>query len=169
MTESLTLEGANEAATERLGQLLANCLLDSGSSLTLGLIGTLGAGKTRFVQSLAAALGADRDTVVSPTFVLCHHYEGRIPIYHLDAYRIGDPEEFLALGVDEYFNGPGVTLVEWSDRVSSILPADCLTLTIAVRSEFARTYLWQARGPCARQILGSLAQAVRQCKGEEFR
>ena len=88
----------------------------------LALEGTLGAGKTRLVQAIAAGCGIDPQAVTSPTFVLCQPIPARRLLYHLDAYRIRDLDEFLELGVDEYFEGPGLTLIEWADRVAPCLP-----------------------------------------------
>ena len=113
----------NEAATDRLGKVLAE-VLPPGT--VIALIGTLGAGKTRLVQSVAAALGVPRDEVTSPTFVLVNEYlNGQLPVYHFDTYRLRDVDEFLELGPEEYFNGAGLTFIEWADRVSDCLPADC--------------------------------------------
>ena len=112
---------ANEAATAALGHALAD-VLPPGT--TVALCGTLGAGKTRLVQAIAEALGVDRRDVVSPTFVLIQEYRGRRTIYHIDAYRLRDEDEFQQLGPDEYFESDGLVLVEWADRVEGSLPRD---------------------------------------------
>ncbi len=98
----------------RLGAALAEVLPDG---TTVALCGTLGAGKTRLVQAIAEAAGVDRRNVLSPTFVLIQEYHGRRTVYHIDAYRLRDADEFLALGPEEYFEGDGLVLVEWADRV----------------------------------------------------
>ena len=98
----------------------------------VALTGPLGAGKTRLVQAIAAACGVDRRDVVSPTFVLMHEYHGSRPIYHLDAYRLRDSDEFLQLGVEEYFTPPNLMLVEWAERVAECLPGERLEVTIGV-------------------------------------
>src|SRR6187401_2712247 len=103
----------SESETEQLGQALAVTLLEG---TTVALIGTLGAGKTRLVQAFAAAHGVPRDGATSPTFVLVNEYQGRLPIYHFDAYRLRDDDEFIELGPEEYFESNGVTFVEWADR-----------------------------------------------------
>src|SRR5579871_5394859 len=92
---------ADEAATARLGRALADAL---PAASVVALIGPLGAGKTRLVQAIAAAAGVKDQEVVSPTFVLIHEYRGRVPIYHFDAYRLRDEDEFLQLGPQEYFD-----------------------------------------------------------------
>jgi tRNA threonylcarbamoyladenosine biosynthesis protein TsaE len=98
--------------------------------LVVALIGNLGAGKTAFVRAVAEGLGVpDPRAVTSPTFVLIHEYDGRIPAYHFDVYRLANPQAFAELGVDEYFAGDGVSLVEWADRASEILPRERVEIT----------------------------------------
>ena len=98
----------------------------------------MGAGKTRLVQAIAVASGADRREVVSPTFVLMQHYEGRQQIDHIDAYRIRNEAEFLDLGPDDYFEGDGLVLVEWADRVASCLPPERVEIDIEVTGPESR-------------------------------
>jgi tRNA threonylcarbamoyladenosine biosynthesis protein TsaE len=117
----LTIEVESEAETEQIGQALARVV---APGTVIGLAGPLGAGKTRLVRALAEALGVDPGAIASPTFVLIHEYEGRLPVVHCDVYRLHDSEEFEALGPDEYYNGGGVCLIEWADRVVDRLPAD---------------------------------------------
>lgn len=85
-------------------------------------IGELGAGKTCFLQGLARGLGVTAD-VTSPTFVLVNQYRGRLPIFHLDAYRTEALTEVLELGLEEMMHGDGVTVIEWADKILPLLPA----------------------------------------------
>jgi len=97
----------------------------------LSLTGTLGAGKTRFIQGLAHGLGvADECYVCSPTFSIIHEYPARLPLYHVDLYRIASPAELDDLGLDEYFEGTGVTAVEWFDRFPGAWPRNALEINI---------------------------------------
>ncbi|GEL06262.1 tRNA (adenosine(37)-N6)-threonylcarbamoyltransferase complex ATPase subunit type 1 TsaE [Rummeliibacillus sp. G93] len=110
--------------TTELAMKLAD-LLESGDVLTLE--GDLGAGKTTFTQGIAKGLGITR-TVNSPTFTIMKQYEGRLPLNHLDVYRLADGEEDL--GYDELFYGDAVSIIEWAHLIESDLPADRLAIEI---------------------------------------
>lgn len=135
MRSELHITLPDEAATARLGTALA-AALPAGS--VVALIGTLGAGKTRLVQAIAVALGVDPADVLSPTYVIVHEYHGRRPIYHFDAYRLKDDDEFLELGPEEYFDSDGITLIEWADRVERCLPQERLEVRIDVTGPTTR-------------------------------
>ena len=124
---SITIAIPDILATDRLGRLLAESLPNGG---VVALIGTLGAGKTTLVQSIAKYTECE-DIVSSPTFVLLHEYTtGTRPIYHFDAYRLEREEEFRHLSPDDYFEGVGVTFIEWADKFPSVLPANHLAISI---------------------------------------
>jgi tRNA threonylcarbamoyladenosine biosynthesis protein TsaE len=123
--------------TLRLGTALA-MVLPPGT--TIALIGTLGAGKTNLVQAIAVACGIPDGTVTSPTFVLCQPYEGTRTLYHLDAYRLKDEDEFLELGPEEYYESEGLTLIEWADRVPGCLPDQRVEIRIEVTGEQSRQF-----------------------------
>ena len=126
----------NEEDTQRLGAALADAL-PAGS--VVALIGPLGAGKTRLVQAIAAAVGVPRGVVTSPTFVLVNEYtSGRLPIFHFDTYRLKDDDEFLALGPDEYFDAGGITVIEWADRVADFLPQERMEVTLEIVGDSER-------------------------------
>lgn len=94
------------------------------------LIGDLGVGKTLFSQGFAKGLGVE-DNVNSPTFTIVQeYYDGRIPLYHFDVYRIEDPDEMEEIGFSEFVYGEGVCLVEWADLISDILPERYIKVTI---------------------------------------
>ena len=130
-------EAAGEADTDRLGAALAAAL---PPGTTIALCGTLGAGKTRLVQAIAAACGIDREDVVSPTFVLCQRYTGDRTIYHLDAYRLKDDDEFRELGPEEFFESDGLTIIEWADKVADCLPDERIEIDIEVTGATARRF-----------------------------
>ena len=133
----LTFDAVSEGDTARLGAALAD-VLPPGT--TVALCGTLGAGKTRLVQAVAEALGVDRRDVLSPTFVLIQEHHGRRPLYHIDAYRLRDEDQFLALGPEEYFDGDGLVLVEWANRIENCLPKERVEIHIEVTGQDSRRF-----------------------------
>ena len=111
---------------------LAAALADElGPGTVMALHGDLGAGKTCFVQGLAAALGID-EPITSPTYTLIGEYEGRLPLHHIDLYRLSGPEEALGLGLEEYFDANGITAIEWAERAEGLLPPGLLHIQITV-------------------------------------
>jgi len=145
---------ADETATDQLAQRLAAAL---PAGTVVALVGTLGAGKTRLVQGIAAALGTARDKVTSPTFVLVNEYlAGRLPVYHFDTYRLRDDDEFLELGPEEYFDGGGLTFVEWADRVADCLPPDHLRIEIEVSGETTREFVISATSVASQPVIEQL-------------
>lgn len=122
-----------------------------GSRLKAGdfiaLHGELGSGKTRFVRGVAEALQVDpAEPVTSPTYSLLHIHNGRIPLYHFDLYRLSGDEEVAQLGFAEYFYGNGVCVVEWADRLTGEMPAECLTVTFSHLQEKERGIDFAASG-----------------------
>jgi len=130
-------EAVDESGTVALGAALADTL---PGGTTVALCGTLGAGKTRLVQAIAQSVGVDRSEVTSPTFVLIREHHGRHTVYHIDAYRLHDEDEFLELGVEEYFGGDGLVLIEWADRVANCLPKDHIEIHIEVTGPQSRQF-----------------------------
>ena len=94
------------------------------------LEGDLGAGKTHFVKGFVRGFGLSSDVVSSPTFTIINEYNGTLPVYHFDFYRIENIQESLEIGTEEYLYGTGVCIVEWPGRVRDILPEDALTVRI---------------------------------------
>ena len=105
------------------------------------LRGDLGAGKTQFVKGFVAGLGSKAD-VTSPTFVLIHEYgDGRLPVYHFDFYRVESREALSRLGFDDYIFGDGVSLIEWADRYSALIPSHAKWLSFELRDENTRVII----------------------------
>jgi tRNA threonylcarbamoyladenosine biosynthesis protein TsaE len=148
----IVVELPSVAATEQLGQLLAEHL---PPGTVVALSGTLGAGKTRLVQAVAAGCGVDPAEVTSPTFVLCREYYGNRVIYHLDAYRLKDEDEFLELGPEEMFASDGLVFIEWAERVESFLPEERMEIVLEVTGETSRRVTLRATGE-------SLAASIQQ-------
>ncbi|MDO4546368.1 MAG: tRNA (adenosine(37)-N6)-threonylcarbamoyltransferase complex ATPase subunit type 1 TsaE [Bacillota bacterium] len=117
----------NQQETEAFGVQLGR---EATPGMVIALTGDLGTGKTTLTKAIAKGLGIDR-TVTSPTFNIVKGYDGgRLPLYHFDVYRIGDPEEMYELGYEEYFYGEGVCVVEWADQIEEIIPEDALKIHI---------------------------------------
>ena len=118
---------ASEKETERIGEAIGRA---SEPGTVVALIGDLGTGKTTLTKSIARGLGVT-ETVTSPTFNIIREYKsGRIPLYHFDVYRIGDPDEMFELGYEEYFYGDGICVVEWADIIEELLPEDAVIIRI---------------------------------------
>ena len=94
----------------------------------LALIGEIGAGKTTFVQGIAQGLDVPREAVASPSFVLIREYRGRMPLIHADLFRLEGLPEAATVGLEEYYEGPGVTVIEWANRVPGVLPEEFLEI-----------------------------------------
>ena len=125
--------------------------------LAIGLSGTLGAGKTQWTRYFAMALGAPGKTISSPTFMLVHQYASKPPIFHLDAYRIGDEDEMLELGIEEMFDAEAITVVEWSDRFPDLLPRNTLRLHFEIGEALtARVILLKASGKRGKDVMNKL-------------
>lgn len=143
----------SEEDTRRFGTALAHAV---PGGTTVALIGTLGSGKTRIAQAVAEALGIPPQMVNSPTFVLCQEYEGTRSLYHMDAYRLRDEDEFMQLGPDEYFESAGITLVEWADRVEACLPDAYLRVIIEPTGNNQREIELSAVGEGLDAIVGAI-------------
>jgi len=152
----LLLRAPDEAATKAIGAALA-LQLEPGD--VVGLSGDLGAGKTRLVQGAAAALGVE-EPVVSPTFMLVREYEGRMPLHHVDAYRLSGAAELEDIGLDEVFPADAVVFVEWSDRVEGALPDSWLELILHTRDDEVREITVAAHGDSWAGRLEAVAAAL---------
>jgi tRNA threonylcarbamoyladenosine biosynthesis protein TsaE len=130
------------AQTQRLGARLGE-LLHGGDLLLLD--GDLGTGKTTLTQGLAEGLGV-RQVVSSPTFTLLKEYEGRLPLYHFDLYRLEDATEILDLGFEEYFESNGVCVVEWANKAEALWPSEHLRIRLKMVSETKRGVLLSGQG-----------------------
>lgn len=135
---------AGPAQTEALGYFWGRRL---GPGDLVVLIGPLGAGKTCLTQGLARGLDTPEDEpVVSPSYTLVNEYQGRVPLYHLDLYRI-DEDEFFETGLDEYFHRPGVCVLEWGDKIRAALPEPRLEIELKPGDPDGRTALVRSVGP----------------------
>ncbi len=119
---------------EETWELAAELAAELGPGTVIALHGDLGAGKTCFIQGYAAALGID-EPITSPTYTIIGEYEGRLPLHHIDLYRLSGPEEAIGLGLEEYFDANGITAIEWAERAEGLLPPDLLHIQIAADTD----------------------------------
>lgn len=120
-------------------------LVQPGS--VIGLFGDLGAGKTCFIKGLAYGLSRIPEAeVTSPTFTILQEYEGPVPLYHFDAYRLSGIDDLEAIGFEDYINSQGVSVIEWADRIADALPDECLRIAIDYISEARRRFTCTAGG-----------------------
>ncbi|CAM4392753.1 ATP-binding protein [Bacillus manliponensis] len=131
-----TSSEATQALSEKLGQLIQK-------QDVLLLEGDLGAGKTTFTKGLAKGLGVKR-VVNSPTFNIIKEYKGRVPLYHMDVYRLAESEEDL--GFDEYFYGEGVTVVEWAHLIEQFLPESLVKISLFHAGNDTRRIVFEPSG-----------------------
>jgi tRNA threonylcarbamoyladenosine biosynthesis protein TsaE len=130
--------------TRRLGSYLG-ALLGPGDVVLLE--GEFGTGKTTLTQGLAAGLGINARYVNSPTFTLINeHRGGRVPLYHIDLYRLEDEESVATLGLDDYFEGDGVTVIEWPGQAAPWLPEEYILVRLSHLNETKRTLRFHSRG-----------------------
>jgi len=155
---SLHLTLSSRAETESLGRAIGRAL--NGGEV-LALIGELGAGKTALVRGIAAGLNAPVSSVSSPTFVLIHEYRGRLPLIHVDLYRLRHEEEAHAIGLEEYFDGHSVSAIEWGDRFPFLLPDDRLEIKLMHQSPTVRTVRLSSRGPRSVSLIQQIARRRR--------
>jgi tRNA threonylcarbamoyladenosine biosynthesis protein TsaE len=139
--------------TDRLGRAIGS-VLKGGESLALS--GALGAGKTALVRGIAAGLDVPPESVSSPTFVLLHEYHGRLPLAHIDLYRLNSLQEAESIGLGDYLSGPTVVAVEWVDKAPGILPDDRLEMELRHRTVQGRSIEFRATGPVSAALLARI-------------
>ena len=138
------LRSDSPGRTHAIGRSLG---LAARPGTVLALVGELGAGKTQLAKGVAEGLDV-RSVVNSPTFILMNEHVGRLRMYHIDAYRLGDPEEALSAGLIDERQADGVVVIEWADRLAGWLPHERLDIVIDASSAdpSARELRWEAHG-----------------------
>ncbi|MEA3492963.1 MAG: tRNA (adenosine(37)-N6)-threonylcarbamoyltransferase complex ATPase subunit type 1 TsaE [Candidatus Margulisiibacteriota bacterium] len=120
--------------TIELGKKIGENLKPNG---VVCLTGTLGAGKTTLIQGIAEGLGV-KDYVTSPTFIIINEYQGRIPFFHVDLYRLNSVDEVEEIGIEEYFSRGGACVIEWAEKLEELKPKSCCEIKIEIVSETER-------------------------------
>ncbi|WP_304948721.1 tRNA (adenosine(37)-N6)-threonylcarbamoyltransferase complex ATPase subunit type 1 TsaE [Streptococcus sinensis] len=139
----------NEEELIEWGRRLGSLLQEQD---VLILTGDLGAGKTTFTKGLARGLGI-KQMIKSPTYTIVREYEGRLPLYHLDVYRIGEDPDSIDL--DDFLFGEGVTVIEWGELLEDSLPDDYLKLTILKKAD-GRELVFESKGRRSQELLDEL-------------
>ncbi len=145
-----------EAAATR--ELAAELAVVARPGDLISLIGELGAGKTQFAKGFGAGLGIE-DTIVSPSFVLMAEYRGRLPMFHIDLYRVADAAEALAGGLLDERQAEGVTLIEWAERMEDALPVERLEILIEGTGDDPRRIELRAGGPGYARYVAAVPEA----------
>jgi len=143
--------------TESIGEAIGLVLREGD---VIALIGDLGAGKTALVHGIVSGLGAPPILVTSPTFMLMHRYLGRLPLTHIDLYRLKSPEEAEAIGLTEVFTDNGVSAIEWADRFPSLLPSDRLEVRLFHKTFTTRSAQFMAQGARSRSLLARIMRVL---------
>ena len=149
---ALQLNSHSPEQTQRLGVQLGE-LAQAGDVFLLS--GSLGAGKTCLTQGIAWGIGI-KEYAFSPSFVIVREYYGRLALYHIDFYRLSSIDEIVDLGLDEYFSGNGVCVVEWADKGITVLPQENLHIRFSYISDTERSLSLEPRGERYSQLLKSL-------------
>jgi tRNA threonylcarbamoyladenosine biosynthesis protein TsaE len=136
----VTFISNSPAETEAIGRQVAENI---GVGSVLALKGDLGSGKTLFVKGVVNGLGSSAD-VTSPTFTILHEYRGgRLPVYHFDLFRVENPQALARLGLDDYFFGDGISVIEWADRFPEFVPEQARWIFFEIKSETQRAITFQ--------------------------
>jgi tRNA threonylcarbamoyladenosine biosynthesis protein TsaE len=133
----MVLQSKSTSETIRIGKEIGGFLLAGD---VVALAGELGTGKTQFIKGLAEGVGVGKSTYISsPSFTLINEYPGKVPFYHIDMFRLTSEKEAEGLGLEEYFQGNGITAIEWADRIPSLLPEELLWVKIHYTGENTRS------------------------------
>ncbi len=158
---------AGPEQTWRIGEIVGALL---GPGDTVCLYGDLGAGKTNFTYGIALGLEVKEQYITSPTFTFVNEYEGRVPFYHIDLYRLKDTDELEGIGFDEYIDSDGVTVIEWAERAEEQLPEERLSVYLNYVNENSREIGFLAEGDRYRKLLDDvrlkLGQQPAQSRGQ---
>ncbi|MAI70292.1 MAG: tRNA (adenosine(37)-N6)-threonylcarbamoyltransferase complex ATPase subunit type 1 TsaE [Rhodopirellula sp.] len=161
MNSDLLIESLDLNGLHKLASRFVECL---PRRMTIGLVGTLGVGKTTLVQAISTAIGIDRADVTSPTFTLLQsHHGGDQTLHHMDAYRVADEDEFLELGVEELFDQEQAwTLIEWADRVEDVMPRNSLwvEMRIAQQPDTRSVKIWTSDNELSQVVKTALREMM---------
>jgi len=150
---------SSTAQTEAVGRILGSLLMPGD---VVCLYGDLGAGKTHLAYGIALGLDVREQYVTSPTFTFVNEYDGRIPLYHIDLYRLKDPSELGGIGFDEYIDSDGATVIEWAERAGNELPEAVLSVYLSDVSVDSREIGFLAEGERYETLLKELRERLQE-------
>lgn len=148
----LTITTTSADETTSLGERLGKQLKPGD---VIALFGDLGAGKTTLTKGIAAGLGLEAD-IHSPTFTLIHEHMGAVALYHVDLYRLSHEQEVETLGLEEYIYSDGVTIIEWADKMKSMLPSQRLDITLRMTGDTGRELIFETQSERVSAIIEGL-------------
>lgn len=147
----MVFQTKSTSETIRIGKNIGSVLLPGD---VVALVGELGTGKTQFIKGLAAGVGVGKPTYISsPSFTLINEYAGKVPFYHIDLFRLKSEKEAEELGLEEYFQGGGITAIEWADKIPSLFPQEILWIHIRYTGEHTRSFEIIGRGDRYEELL----------------
>lgn len=155
----MKLTVCNLKDTEEIGKIISHCL-EKGTVLCLD--GDLGVGKTALTQFMAREFGVD-EYITSPTFTIIKEYQGRLPFYHMDVYRIDSEDDMYDLGYDEYIYSEGVTIIEWSHKIIGMLPEERINIEIQRVSDQSRLMIVDGKGKAFEKLAEELKKYENTC------
>ena len=159
----MAIRSHSPAETWEMGRIIGREL---AAGAVVALVGELGAGKTCLTQGIASGLDVPAGyAVTSPTFTLINEYPGRLTLFHMDMYRLAGIEETMDMGLDEYFEGSGVTVIEWSEKIEDVLPERTLSVSISYVSEEERNVTFSGN----KETLAAIATALNEGGFGEWR
>ena len=151
---NFTIITKSPGETKKLGKEVSK-LVKPGD--LLAFYGELGAGKTCFIQGISKGLEV-KDYVTSPSFTIINEYQGKIPIYHFDLFRLNNIEEIFELGYEEYFYGEGLTVIEWAEKIEKLLPKNHLKIDIKFKNCYERIFSFISQGDRFNKFLEELTK-----------
>ena len=157
-TARITLASRSPEQTQRLGKRLGE-LTKAGDVFLL--TGNLGSGKTCLTQGIAWGLGI-KEYAFSPSFVIIREYNGRLPLYHIDFYRLDRIQEIADLGLEDYLYGKGLCVVEWADKGLALMPEEHLLINLSYVSDIERTISLEPTGHRYNELLSSLGTELKK-------
>jgi len=157
----MVFQTKSTSETIRIGKNIGSVLLPGD---VVALVGELGTGKTQFIKGLAAGVGVGKPTYISsPSFTLINEYAGKVPFYHIDLFRLKSEKETEELGLEEYFQGGGITAIEWADKIPSLLPQEILWIHIRYIGEHTRSFEIIGKGKRYEELIIECGFRISDC------